>query len=203
MPKSNHIIKKKLIVINSNHGGEGRKPTTAAQELSSYLLEVMPYQRHKTPVIIFGKFRRNDNKNLVDQLSTVSSPPVATFSLMTRCLLMHPALLFWPNSNSPTFPRHSHHPSHQNLHVKTNMWQYAIIGTNWMTLYIQICCLLPISWHINSLSSEHSALSDIGANELFAAVCRRQKKSGEQAKKKPRLCFCFATIRESSLIRPI
>lgn len=81
-------------------------------------------------------------------------------------------------------------PSNRNLQVKTNIWQHAIIGTNWTELYIQICCLLSTSWHINSLSSGCLALSDVGANELVSAVCQRQKWENGRGEVKIVFPFC-------------
>ncbi len=79
--------------------------------------------------------------------------------------------------------------SNRNQQVKTNMWQYAIIGTNWTTLYIQIFCLLSTSRHINNLSSDRSALSDISANELVSAVCQRWKP--EKSRREVKVVFAF------------
>lgn len=90
---------------------------------------------------------------------------------------------------------------YQILQVKTNMWQYAIIGTNWTTLYIQICCWLSTSRHVNNMSSDCLTLSDISANELVSAT-----KSERAVEENSKLCFplCnFSNSSESSLIRPI
>lgn len=125
------------------------------------------------------------------------SPPVHTSSLMTRCQQMIPAVLFCTKklvSNTfqtpPLCLSVARLPSNPNLQVKTNMWRYAIIGTNWATLFIQICCLLPPSRHINNLSSDRSALSDISANELVSAACQRQKRENGRWEVEIVFVFC-------------
>lgn len=95
-------------------------------------------------------------------------------------------------------------PSNQNLQVKTNRWQFTIIGINWTTLCIQICCLLSTSQHINNLSSRLlGAAWNRSKWAHFSWVSGVSQKSKRKGKKKSKPHFRFATIRESSLIRPI